>query len=225
MAIYQYHEYNYIDSDLGLKLDGPTGKNSLLKRLSGVHTTVRATKSKKRTSWRKMIFRLNVYPQEHSVTEEKEIIFEEIENEVAQLKAKVVRVEEELTTVQQKLTKSAEETAEEKAINSDLVERNACLHRRLAAVEQEADASQQANDILQVQVNALEAEQKRAEAEKSRVLGRKPVEDIGPDALKSTKSAYKRRFREDVNRFGKNRGLTLDQIILKNAEGKGFVTN
>ena len=200
-----------------MKLDGPTGKNSLLKRLSGVRTAVRATKAKKTTSWRKIIFRLNVYPQEHSVNEETDIVFEEIESEVAQLKAKVNRVEEELS-------KSAKEIAEEKAINSDLVERNACLHRRLVAVEEEADTSEQANEILQARINALEAEKKKAEDEKARVYGRKPVEQIGPDALKTTKAAYKRRFRQDVNRFGENRGLTLDQIILKNTAGKGFVT-
>ena len=153
---------------MGLKLDGTTGKNSLLRRLSGVRTAVRATKAKKTTSWRKIIFRLNVYTQEHSVNEETDIVFEEIESEVAQLKAKVNRVEEELTTTQQELSKSAKEIAEEKAINSDLVERNACLHRRLVAVEEAADTSEQANEILQARINALEAEKKKAEDENAR---------------------------------------------------------
>ena len=63
------------------------------------------------------------------------------------------------------------------------------------------------------------------EKDKAKILGRKRISELGRDGVKKTKAAYKERFKDGINAFGQNRGLQLEQIILRDDDGERMIVN
>ena len=71
----------------------------------------------------------------------------------------------------------------------------------------------------------MEAEKHAAREKSSKVLGRKRQNELKPAAVKQTKRAYREKFTETINQFGANRGLELEQLVLKDSDGERVVVN
>ena len=99
------------------------------------------------------------------------------------------------------------------------------LKNRLAAAEAETSATLQQNSELKKDVKKLEGERKEEEKRKEKRLGRKRIGELCAGAVKKTKAAYKKRFVDEVNKFGETRELTLDKMILKDKDGETLVVN
>ena len=108
-------------------------------------------------------------------------------------------------------------------------QRNKALSNQIVALESDVAAkdsqitnSLQENQQLRLSNQELQQQQKQA----SKPLGYKRLSECGPDAITKTRRAYREKYGEDVNKYGQNRGLTLDRMILKNTEnGEPFVVN
>ena len=81
------------------------------------------------------------------------------------------------------------------------------------------EVSKQNSDLLRY-LKLVQAQQRSEEKIRERRLGRKRVNEIGPGALKKTKSAYKKRFVEEINKFGENRGLIDEKLVLRDKDGQ-----
>ena len=176
---------------LQLNLDGRIKDSPLRKRLGILRANVRRARRTKKTSWKKTFFQLNVFPGEYNSGVE--ISFDEAETgDVRQLKTHVSNLELQLEQMRAKLALSEESRQEKETTNTCLAESNAFLTQRLSAVEKEADTSHVENDQLKAQVNELTAAKKAEENDGPKILGRKRLSEIGPDAVKKTKLAYKK---------------------------------
>ena len=88
--------------------------------------------------------------------------------------------------------------AEEKSVENE---------KRLEAVVTE-------NEQLRANVASLQCAKRKAEADENKALGRKRLRELGPNAVNHTKAAYKKRFKDSIDSYGRNRGLKLRQMIL-----------
>ena len=99
------------------------------------------------------------------------------------------------------------------------------LSGRLTAAESHANETLQENEQLKAEINKLKAEKAAEEKRKEKRFGRKRIHDVGPGAVKQTKAAYKKRFVEEINQFGETRGLVMEKLILRDADGENYVVN
>ena len=106
---------------------------------------------------------------------------------------------------------------------NDLASQRENLSLRLSAAMREADETAVANEELQTRIKELEKEQNATVGRE--VLGRKPLNELGRTQVTTTKKAYKDKFQEPINRFGTNRGLVLETMTLRDADGERLVVN
>ena len=213
-----------------------------MKRLSDVQSSARSAKSKKSSTWKKRIFRLNVFPGEYAY--EGEINFlsqdEERDGESRDVRHLHTRIDDldgalqqsqstlhqSKTALQQSqsalITANAELLKKQSNID-DLAERNVNLANRLTAAEAEANEKTQSCEELQNRLKTLEKEKTTTEA--GEVLGRKPLSELGRSQITATKKAYREKFREQIDTFGSNRRLVMESLTLRDGDGERLVVN
>lgn len=217
-----------------IHINGTVGKNQVLRRIMILKNTVKKARRDQRLTWFKKLFRLHIFPGEFDWTMGPDFIFDEVEsdcdkrhhqNQVSHLQAQLVQIQANLkvaensTVIEQSNNKTSQsmlKTAENRISN---------LTNRLAAAETETDETLKQNSQLKKDMKAMEVERKEEEKRKEKRLGRKRIHEVGPGAVKKTKAAYKKRFVEEVNKYGETRGLVLDKMILRDENGEIMVVN
>ena len=106
---------------------------------------------------------------------------------------------------------------------SSLSEKKQFLAGRANGLEAELRENRQALQLLDEQKAALERQAAKSKPEQT--LARKKFADLGVDAVNKTKAAYKQKIFDDVNSFGKNRGLVVDKLVLRDENGRTLEVN
>ena len=196
---------------------------------------------KKKRHWEKNrheIFRLNIFPNEFEAEPESVIIDFEFDRntKTRNLRTQIGDLQRDLQTMERELKQVSEEKenavkAKEKESRKARIceQKNKALSNQIVTLESEAAAkdtqitnSLQENQQLRLSNQELQQQQKQA----LKPLGYKRLSECGPDAITKTRHAYREKYKEDVNNYGQNRGLTLDKLVLKNTEnGEPFVVN
>jgi outer membrane murein-binding lipoprotein Lpp len=157
--------------------------------------------------------------------------FEEIEVDpkIRGLKTQIGDLENELTNMRKKLEASKEDKERNYLLEDNLDqllkemqemrEKNLFLSNHNKALVSEMQESHAEVDSLKDKVKQHEKVIGNIEKRKSETLGQKNFLHLGPDAITKTKSAYKKKFVEDVNNYGETRGLVVDKIILRDKDG------
>ena len=208
---------------LGLRLEKPLRKRyGFLRR--------RIIKKHRWATARKEVFQLNILPGEFDTDISSIAIEEECEKDPQrrELRTQVENLQQRLQTMQQELAKSADEREsvvrererilkeqeEERLKAKECAERNIFLANHVAAVESDVVERQREVDRLEADNQDLRREKEKA----TKPYGLKPLSECGPDAVTKTKQAYRQRFGEPIDKFGENRRLTLDKMVLKDKE-------
>ena len=188
-----------------------------------VRSSVRNAKKRRPADWRKMFFRLNVFPAEHDCDN---VSFEEEgeeDGETRFLKMSVASLEAKLTQTNQQLQASREHSGKVEETNASLGDKNKFLQNRLAAAEKESDETNNQKVLLEARVKELESQAQKEEKQKK--LGNKRFCELGPSAVKKTRTAYNNQFKDKINSYGETRGLMLERLILSDENGDQLVVN
>ena len=105
----------------------------------------------------------------------------------------------------------------------DLAERNVFLTHHNTALEEETQEKQNELRELKNKRN-MPSSSHNAESSTPKVLGQVKFTDLGPDARNKMRAAYKKKV-EELNVFGSNRGLTVNQLILRDQNGRKVPVN
>ena len=145
------------------------------------------------------------------------------------LQSTVITLQRNLQQTHQELSEKNQEHIErEQAVanlNSrveDLTGTNAFLSKHVDALERENSAQHQ---LINNNNNNSPSSSNAAKSKSGRkVLGTKKFSELGQDGKNKTRAAYKAKVQE-LNDFGANRGLVVNQIILRDENGKKVPIN
>ena len=144
----------------------------------------------------------------------------DLENLQQSTSLKLADKENRISDLHVKVEELSAQNANLSAQNTDLSARNTFLTRHVEALEDETnDQNEQLGDLKQ-KLNSSKNVQPTA----PKVLGQVKFTDLGPDGRNKTRAAYKRKAQE-LNVFGANRALTVNQIILRDQNGKKVPIN
>ena len=102
------------------------------------------------------------------------------------------------------------------------MEQNIVLSNQTRALAAEIESVRQENTRLAGEKEVLMQNQRK----EIQPLGRKHITDLGPDAISKTKASIKSTFFNDINVYGKNRGIEVEKLVLRDAEtGKRLEVN
>ena len=203
--------------------------NPLLQRLSNLQSRIRREKSTRPKSWKKEIFRINVFDGEFHVAQDFNFTFED----VADRESREVRhwrntandlnsaLHHSQSALQSALVNLSTRQSDINCLseqNQTLSEQNRNLVNRLSAAEAEADEYAKSNEEFKSQ---LEAIQKKDTG--PRILGRKRLADLGHSQVTATKKAYREEFRDKIDTFGTNRELAMHSITLVDKDGEQLI--
>ena len=106
----------------------------------------------------------------------------------------------------------------------DLSARNTFLTRHNKALEEENQEQQKQLDDLSQKQRSMSNTTHSSEPSMQKVLGKVKFSDSGPDCRNKTRAAYRKKV-EELNVFGANRGLTVNQLILRDQNGRKVPVN
>ena len=204
--------------------------NPLLQRLSNLQSRIRREKSIRPRSWKKEVFRINVFDGEFDVAHDFNFTFEDVadhENrEIRHWKNTVNSLNSALhqsqTALQSALVHLSTRQSHINGLsdqNQSLSEKNQNLVNRLSAAEAEADEHTKDKKELQSQLDALQKEKDKG----PRIFGRKRLSDLGHSQVTATKKAYREEFRDKIDTFGTNRELAMHSITLVDKDGEQLI--
>ena len=176
----------------------------------------------------KATYRLNVMPGEFNaeisdIQIEKEP--EKIDEEKEILRTQVGDLQQSMAAMQEELAKRTEERDREHDNAVCLCEGNAFLSSHISAMEAEMREKEVENIKLKESNIDLQQQQRQNQKE-SKPLGRKKFSELGSDAISLTRASYRETFVDPVNRYGENRGLVVDKIVLRDKDsGKQLEVN
>jgi chromosome segregation ATPase len=201
-----------------LILDGVLKKNPLRKRIAVLRRKVQDQRNKYKEKALKKVFHINVSREEFQADPDT-IVFDEVEVDpkVRMLKTQVTDLEAEITRMQQKLEESEDTQEKNKQLENKLdsllsqfqeqEEKNRFLSNHYQALATETEENQEEIASLKSTIKGQQKIINENVKQKTKSLGRKNIQDLGPDAINKTKAAYKKKFVDDVNKFGATRGL------------------
>ena len=204
--------------------------NQLLQRLSNLQSRIRRERSIRPRSWKKEIFRINIFDGEFDVAEDFTFTFEDVvdgeDREIRHWRNTVNDLNNALQQSQSSLQSALVNLSTRQSDINGLSEQNQSLNaqnlnlvNRLSAVEAEADEYAKSNEELQSQLDIIQKEKDKG----PRILGRKRLADLGHAQVTATKKAYREEFRDKIDMFGTNRELSLHSITLINKEGEQLI--
>ena len=188
----------------------------------------------KNSSWRKEIFRLNVFNEEFNKDPGFEFVFEDdadkdgkqvryLKNTIKSLNGALQQSQMALQSAQTDLFQQQHDCSSLTQRNADLEGRNLNLINRLSAVETEASENAQQNLQLQARLNEVLVEKENQRG--TRIYGKKNMCELGHSQVTATKAAFRDEFRESIDTFGRNRGLQMQSITLLDSNGDQVVVN
>ena len=221
-----------MNRDLKINING--SNNSLLHRVRILRNAVKKSRQTHRTTWFKKIFRLHVFPGDFEGCLGDDFVFDVLEENQnlrhyqSQVNDLNAELQQSRSTLKETQTEVAEQQSENRSQREQLQStelRASNVSNRLTAAERNSEETLRENSELKAEIQRLEAERRAEEKRKEKRLGRKRIHELCPGAVKLTKSAYKKRFVEEINKFGETRGLVVEKLILRDEAGEPLVIN
>ena len=200
----------------------------MLQRLCNLQSKIRRDRSSNHGSWKKKIYRINIFPGEHAVNIDYEFEDDIEDPELRHWRNAANQLNDALCLTQSALNNALTNTSSKQREicslgeqNQELRERNQNLTNRLSSVEQEVDESAENNRKLQARVDEMEKEKNKEQ----RAYGRKPIGELCPSQVKATKQAFRNQFKDAIDSYGSNRGLVMESITLRDHDGERLIVN
>ena len=186
----------------------------------------------RRTKAFKTIFHLNIFEGEFDNTQEPAVFDERHDPEPVrrELQTTITTLQRSLQETRQELTQKGQELDEKDLTVADLhtrvedlSENNTFLSNHVNALEKETQDQHQ-------EINTLKANHPppslgvSAKTKIRKPLGTMKFGELGQDAKNKTRAAYREKAKE-LDEFGLNRGLKVNQIILQDENGRKIPIN
>ena len=210
--------------NLGLKVES---SRPLRNRFHALRRSIARAKTKKRAKLLATIHNLNILPDECDADVES-LVWDappEKNPEIRELRTQVGDLQRNLSIAERELKKQDETIVQLQSESYNAAAHVAFLTSHNKALDAEVVECRQEVSELKSQIKQYKAESLKEEKSRNQVLGRKKFSDLGKDAVCKTRAAYRQRVVEEVNKFGANRGLVVEQLVLRDDEGRQLHVN
>ena len=149
----------------------------------------------------------------------------DLQNTVSSLHRSLHESRQEVAQKEQDLNNKEETVAQLHTQVVGLSEANTFLSHHVDALEMET--AEQHQQIVNLKTNTPSSSNSAANSASNsvkKVLGTTKFSELGRDAKNKTRAAYREKAQE-LNKFGENRGLVVDEIILRDENGRKVPIN